>query len=115
MAGRPRRRNEKVEMHRVRIYLRRSQGFSRRRPGTRNALGGRSRGLELPGLRHVQIRFRDGRGISVPKEPNDAVVIIGTGLAGYGTAREFRKSDPAAALTLITSDEGTYYSKPQLS
>jgi rubredoxin---NAD+ reductase len=45
----------------------------------------------------------------------DSVVIIGTGLAGYGTAREFRKSDPSAPLTLITADEGTYYSKPQLS
>ena len=45
----------------------------------------------------------------------DSVVIIGTGLAGYGTAREFRKSDPSTPLTLITADEGTYYSKPQLS
>lgn len=47
--------------------------------------------------------------------PSGSVVIIGTGLAGYGTAREFRKSDPSTPLTLITADEGTYYSKPQLS
>jgi rubredoxin-NAD+ reductase len=46
---------------------------------------------------------------------DDAVVIIGTGLAGYGAAREFRKWDTTAPLTLITADEGTFYSKPQLS
>jgi rubredoxin---NAD+ reductase len=68
--------------------------------------------LELPGLRHVQIRFRNGGGLTVP---SGSVVIIGTGLAGYGAAREFRKSDPSSPLTLVTADEGTYYSKPQLS
>jgi rubredoxin---NAD+ reductase len=46
---------------------------------------------------------------------DDAVVIVGTGLAGYGAAREFRKWDAASPLTLITADEGTFYSKPQLS
>ena len=43
------------------------------------------------------------------------VVIIGTGLAGYSVAREFRKADAETALTLITTDDGAYYSKPQLS
>ena len=87
-------------------------GISRGGPCARNPLGRRSRGLELPGLRHVKIRFRNDGGLNVP---SCSVVIIGTGLAGYGTAREFRKSDPSTPLTLITADEGTYYSKPQLS
>lgn len=43
------------------------------------------------------------------------VVIVGTGLAGYGAAREFRKWDRAAPVTLITSGDGAYYPKPQLS
>lgn len=47
--------------------------------------------------------------------PDDSVVIIGTGLAGYGAAREFRKWDAASPLILISADEGSFYSKPQLS
>ena len=43
------------------------------------------------------------------------VVIIGTGLAGYGLAREFRKHDSETPLILITSDDGRAYSKPMLS
>lgn len=43
------------------------------------------------------------------------VVIIGTGLAGYGVAKEFRKHDELTPLILITSDDGRSYSKPMLS
>lgn len=43
------------------------------------------------------------------------VVILGTGLAGYGLAREFRKHDTETPLILITSDDGRSYSKPMLS
>jgi rubredoxin-NAD+ reductase len=43
------------------------------------------------------------------------VVIIGTGLAGYGLAREFRKHDSETPLLLITEDDGRAYSKPMLS
>lgn len=43
------------------------------------------------------------------------VVIIGTGLAGYGVAKEFRKHDSDTPLILITSDDGRSYSKPMLS
>jgi rubredoxin-NAD+ reductase len=43
------------------------------------------------------------------------VVIIGTGLAGYGLAREFRKHDGDTPLLLITDDDGRAYSKPMLS
>lgn len=44
-----------------------------------------------------------------------SLVIIGSGLAGYTVAREFRKLDQSTALTLITSDDGAFYSKPMLS
>ena len=43
------------------------------------------------------------------------VVILGTGLAGYGVAKEFRKHDTETPLILITSDDGRAYSKPMLS
>lgn len=43
------------------------------------------------------------------------IIIVGTGLAGYQLAREFRKLDQTSPLILITADDGKYYSKPQLS
>lgn len=46
---------------------------------------------------------------------SDPIVIIGSGLAGYTLAREFRKLDKTTALTIITHDDGTFYSKPMLS
>lgn len=46
---------------------------------------------------------------------NAPVVIVGTGLAGYNLAREFRKLDCETPLLLITSDDGRSYSKPMLS
>lgn len=52
------------------------------------------------------------------EEPADIarpVVIIGTGLAGYNLAREFRKHDQDTQLILITADDGRSYSKPMLS
>jgi rubredoxin-NAD+ reductase len=42
-------------------------------------------------------------------------VIIGSGLAGYTVLREFRKRDHNTPVTLITSDDGHFYSKPNLS
>ncbi|WP_193161400.1 FAD-dependent oxidoreductase [Microbulbifer hainanensis] len=45
----------------------------------------------------------------------EPLVIIGTGLAGYNLAREFRKLDKTTPLVMITGDDGTYYSKPLLS
>ena len=44
-----------------------------------------------------------------------AIVIIGTGLAGYTAAREFRKLDSSTPLHLISRDAGSFYSKPILS
>ena len=42
-------------------------------------------------------------------------MIIGAGLAGWTTAREFRKLDSSTPLTLVTADSGDFYAKPSLS
>ncbi|HEX6591955.1 MAG TPA: FAD-dependent oxidoreductase [Moraxellaceae bacterium] len=44
-----------------------------------------------------------------------ALVIVGTGLAGYNLAKEFRKLDAERPLILISRDDGRNYSKPMLS
>ncbi len=46
---------------------------------------------------------------------NHPIIIIGTGLAGYSVAKEFRKLDTLTPLILITQDDGHFYSKPLLS
>ncbi|HSC78763.1 MAG TPA: FAD-dependent oxidoreductase, partial [Chitinolyticbacter sp.] len=46
---------------------------------------------------------------------SEPVVIVGSGLAAYNCAREFRKLDSATPLTLVTRDGGGFYSKPMLS
>ncbi len=43
------------------------------------------------------------------------VIILGTGLAGYNLAKEFRKHDDETPLIIITNDDGRLYSKPMLS
>lgn len=43
------------------------------------------------------------------------LVIIGSGLAGYTLAREFRKLDRETPITLVTREAGDFYSKPMLS
>jgi rubredoxin-NAD+ reductase len=43
------------------------------------------------------------------------VIVIGSGLAGYNTARALRRLDAQAPLLLITADGGEFYSKPMLS
>lgn len=43
------------------------------------------------------------------------VVIVGTGLAGYSLAREFRKLDATTPVLMFTRDGGEFYSKPMLS
>lgn len=44
-----------------------------------------------------------------------ALVIVGTGLAGYNLAKEFRKLNAERPLILISRDDGRNYSKPMLS
>ena len=43
------------------------------------------------------------------------LVIIGSGLAGYTLLKEFRKRDTTTPVTLVTADDGAFYSKPNLS
>jgi rubredoxin-NAD+ reductase len=43
------------------------------------------------------------------------VVIVGSGLAGYTVAREYRKLEPSAPLVIVSRDEASFYSKPMLS
>ena len=43
------------------------------------------------------------------------VIILGSGLAAYNVAREFRKLDKTSALTIISRDHAGFYSKPMLS
>jgi rubredoxin-NAD+ reductase len=45
----------------------------------------------------------------------DPLVIIGSGLAGYTVAREFRRLDRERALVIVTAADGRFYSKPMLS
>ena len=43
------------------------------------------------------------------------LLIIGAGLAGWQTVREFRKLDTTTPVTLVTADAGDFYAKPTLS
>jgi rubredoxin-NAD+ reductase len=46
---------------------------------------------------------------------NSGLVIVGSGLAGYMLAKEWRKYYTQSPLTIITQGEGDFYSKPLLS
>lgn len=48
-------------------------------------------------------------------QPQSAIVIIGSGLAGYTVIREIRKLDKTVPITLVTREPGYFYSKPMLS
>ncbi|NDP48450.1 MAG: FAD-dependent oxidoreductase [Sulfuriferula multivorans] len=43
------------------------------------------------------------------------LVIVGSGLAGYTLLKEFRKRDSTTPVTVVTADDGAFYSKPNLS
>lgn len=43
------------------------------------------------------------------------IVIVGSGLAGYTLLKEIRKRDTVTSVTLVTADDGAFYSKPNLS
>ncbi|WP_422342722.1 NAD(P)/FAD-dependent oxidoreductase [Parasphingorhabdus sp.] len=44
-----------------------------------------------------------------------SIVVVGSGLAGFGVLRELRRLSPEAKLTSVTLEEGHFYSKPALS
>ncbi len=48
-------------------------------------------------------------------QPAPSLVIVGSGLAAWTVVREFRKLDAHSPITLITRDNGDFYSKPMLS
>jgi rubredoxin-NAD+ reductase len=43
------------------------------------------------------------------------IIVLGSGLAGYTVVRELRKLNRDIPITLVTRDNGDYYSKPMLS
>lgn len=43
------------------------------------------------------------------------IVIVGSGLAGYNVAREFRKLNTSTELIIVADDAADFYSKPMLS
>ena len=45
----------------------------------------------------------------------NSLIIIGAGLAGWTTIREFRKLDTDTPIVLVTADSGDFYAKPSLS
>lgn len=47
--------------------------------------------------------------------PTAPLVVIGAGLAGWTTVREFRKLDTATPVVVVTADSGDFYAKPSLS
>ena len=49
------------------------------------------------------------------QQSHSAIVIIGSGLAGYTVIREIRKTDKTTPITLVTREPGYFYSKPMLS
>jgi rubredoxin-NAD+ reductase len=51
---------------------------------------------------------------TTPQTPA-AIVIIGSGLAGYTVVREIRKLNKTVPITLVTREPGYFYSKPMLS
>lgn len=54
--------------------------------------------------------------VSPPVLPADLpVVVVGAGLAGWTTVREFRKLDATTPVVLVTTDSGDFYAKPSLS
>ena len=46
---------------------------------------------------------------------DSSLTIIGSGLAAYTVAKTWRQHDPTSPLTIITLDDGCFYSKPMLS
>ena len=43
------------------------------------------------------------------------LVVVGAGLAGWTTVREFRKLDTTTPVVVVTADSGDFYAKPSLS
>ncbi len=68
--------------------------------------------LPEPEAESVPHHDEASNGVDLAKAP---LVVIGSGLAGYGVVKEFRKHDSETPLIVITADDGRSYSKPMLS
>jgi rubredoxin---NAD+ reductase len=53
--------------------------------------------------------------LAVASDRDDAVVIVGAGMAGWSVAEGLRARDPLRPVVLLATDSGDYYIKPQLS
>jgi rubredoxin-NAD+ reductase len=55
--------------------------------------------------------------LSISPAPDSAapLVVLGAGLAGWTTVREFRKLDSVTPVVVVTADSGDFYAKPSLS
>jgi rubredoxin-NAD+ reductase len=53
--------------------------------------------------------------MTAQRHPEGPVLIVGSGLAGWSAAREFRKLDTTTPVVMITADAGDFYAKPALS
>lgn len=52
---------------------------------------------------------------SASPNPAAPLVVVGAGLAGWTTVREFRKRDSHTPVVVVTADSGDFYAKPSLS
>ena len=52
---------------------------------------------------------------SITRETAAPLVVVGAGLAGWTTVREFRKLDTVTPVIVVTADSGDFYAKPSLS
>ena len=53
--------------------------------------------------------------LSADAPPEGAIVIVGSGYAGYNLAEAIRKLDSQCEIVVLTQDDGRHYSKPALS
>jgi rubredoxin-NAD+ reductase len=53
--------------------------------------------------------------MTLPTSSSAPLVVIGAGMAGWTTIREFRKLDTTTPVVLVTADSGDFYAKPTLS
>lgn len=62
-------------------------------------------------------RSRIAKAVSENQDPlyDEAIVIVGSGMAGYTLAKEFRAHNQSQRIVLLTSDGGENYYKPMLS
>ena len=69
----------------------------------------------IPGSEDEDVPADEAHTESTTDTSARSVVVIGSGLAGYGLVRELRRKDEAVAITVLTSDGGEGYSKPMIS